>query len=211
MILSKAAGSRTIGSAGGVVPPERLGTVDLELYGGRRGYLEYLRSRVLYALGAYRGLHEVDWGAISRLVFVCKGNICRSPYAAARARGLGVDSVSLGLEAADGAMADAAAARNALSRGLDLSAHRSARLESALVRNGDLIVVFEPAQLRVARQRCENSHAISLLGIWECPIRPHLEDPHGRSDRYFQQCFSIIDTNVAAIVSRLTKGDMQHT
>lgn len=209
MILSKATASRTIRSRSGVVSPERLGTVDFELYGGRRGYLKHLRSRVLHSLGAYRELHDIDWSATRRLVFVCKGNICRSPYAAARARDLGVQSASLGLEAADGAMADAAAARNARSRGLDLSAHRSARLESKRVQDGDLVVVFEPAQLRVARQRCEGSRPISLLGIWQRPLRPHLEDPHGRSDRYFQQCFSIIDANVAEIARRLTQGDLR--
>src|SRR5215469_15602974 len=77
--------------------------VDLELYGGRRGYVFHLAARAMGALGAYRRLGALDWGTVTRLVFVCKGNICRSPYAAARAQQLAVEATSFGLDAIEGA------------------------------------------------------------------------------------------------------------
>ena len=126
--------------------------VDVELYGGRLGYLEHVRTRALYAFGAYRSARDIEWGAVSRLVFVCKGNICRSPYASARARLLGVPSASFGLEAAEGAPADPAALRTARSRAVDLSAHRSARRDSCRITDDDLLVVFEPSQLAEIRR-----------------------------------------------------------
>src|SRR5690348_5345658 len=121
--------------------------VDVELYGGKQGLLEHVRARALFALGAYRSLCEIEWSSARRLVFVCKGNICRSPYASARARSLGVPAASFGLEAGDGAPADPQAAQNALLRGIDLSEHRAKKMQLSHISRGDLIVVFEPRQL----------------------------------------------------------------
>ena len=181
--------------------------VDVELYGGKRGYLEHVRTRTLYALGAYRSARNVEWTAVNRLVFVCKGNICRSPYASARARLLGVPSASFGLDAAEGAPADPAAWRTARSRAVDLSAHRSARRESCSTSDGDLLVVFEPSQLaEIRRRHSDRMPRVTLLGIWAPPIRPHIQDPYGRSDRYFQRCFSIIDANIAELARRMARG-----
>jgi len=180
--------------------------VDVELYGGKRGYAEHLRVRTLYALGAYRNVRDVDWTDVRRLAFVCKGNICRSPYASAVARILGAPSVSFGLDALEGAPADPVAYRNALARGVDLSGHRSTRLESSGIAKGDLFIVFEPRQLTEILQRSTHRlPSFSLLGIWARPIRPHIEDPYGRSDRYFQQCFSVIEANVVELVRRMER------
>jgi protein-tyrosine phosphatase len=181
--------------------------VDVELYGGRRGYLEHVRTRALYALGAYRSARDIEWAAVTRLVFVCKGNICRSPYASARARLLGVPSASFGLDATEGAHADPTAQRTARSRAVDLSAHRSARRESCRITDDDLLVAFEPSQLaEIRRRRSDRMPRVTLLGIWAQPIRPHIQDPYGRGDRYFQRCFSIIDANTAELVRRMAGG-----
>ena len=178
--------------------------VDVELYGGKRAYLAHLRERALYAFGAYRSARSIKWTAVARLVFVCQGNICRSPYASARARALGMTAVSFGLDATENSDADPAASRNAIGRGIDLSAHRSARLQPSLIMQRDLIVVFEPRQMRdVMRHNIAGLAGVTLLGIWSPPILPYIQDPYGRSDRYFQQCFSRIDACVHEIMRRL--------
>lgn len=181
--------------------------LDIELYGGKRGFLEHARARVLYALGGYRKDCEINWATVARLAFVCMGNICRSPYASARARSLGVPAVSFGLQAADGAPADPVALRNALLRGVDLSAHRSARAESTSFASDDLIIVFEPVHLAEVRRRSTRGTPVSLLGVWAQPKRPHIQDPYGRRDRYFQQCFSVIDANITALVGNMVRHD----
>jgi len=183
--------------------------IDLELFGGSRGYLSYLRSRTMRALGAYRGLTAIDWASVDRLVFVCKGNICRSPYASARAQSLGARAISCGLEAKDGAPADPAAARNALARGLDLSTHRSARLCELEIGDGDLIMAFEPAQLVAVRERIGSRRAsTSLVGLWAKPGSAYIHDPYGSSDRYFQQCFAVIDAAVVESVRRMQQPNL---
>lgn len=181
--------------------------VDVELYGGRRGYLQHLHARVLYALGAYRPLEKIQWASITRLVFVCHGNICRSPYAAARARALGLNAISYGLNASDGMCANEAANRAAWARGINLTAHLSARISESVVTRTDLVFVFEPRQLRyVTRQTAGKPGSVSLIGVWSRPLHPYIQDPYGRSARYFEQCFSIIDENLQQILRRLASS-----
>jgi protein-tyrosine phosphatase len=175
--------------------------LDFELYGGKRGLLEHAKARVQYALGIYGRVRNINWAAVNRLAFVCMGNVCRSPYAGARARLMGVPAVSFGLEAMDGAPADPVASRNALLRGVDLSEHRSAKAHPSSFADNDLVIVFEPGHLAAIWRWRRGDMPVSLLGIWASPVRPHIQDPYGRSDKYFQQCFSVIDVNVAALVS----------
>ena len=178
--------------------------IDFELYGGRRAYFAHLRSCAQYAIGAYGTADRIEWNVVARLVFVCQGNICRSPYAGVRAGALGVRAISAGLEATDGHCADESASRNALQRGIDLSTHRSTRLKPALLAPGDLLVVFEPWQLRsVMRRQFVNVAGVTLLGIWAHPLRPHIQDPFGRSERYFQRCFATIDLCIDQLTTRL--------
>lgn len=181
-----------------------VGIIDLELYGGKRAYISHLRAVLSNAVGLYRSAQTIDWAVVERLVFVCQGNICRSPYASERARALGVHAISLGIAAADGACADERAARNALYRGIALKDHRTTRVKASLILQGDLIVVFERAQqLQLMQQRVAGAVGITMLGLWAHPVRPHIQDPYGRSDRYFQQCFSVIDLNIQELVKRL--------
>ena len=180
--------------------------LDIELYGGKRGILEHCRAGVLYALGAYGNVRDVEWSLVRRLVFVCRGNICRSPYASLRAQSLGLPAASFGLDAAEGVSANPAAATNALMRGVDLSAHRSARIEPAHLADGDWVIVFEPAQLAEVRRSVGNRPPATLLGVWSRHCRPHIQDPYGRSDRYFQQCFSVIDENIAELFGRMVRN-----
>lgn len=179
--------------------------LDIELYGGKRGLIEHSKARVLFALGLHRNVRNINWTAVCRLVFVCAGNICRSPYASARARSLGVAADSFGLQAADGAPADPVAARNALLRGVDLSSHCSAKAEPPSFSKGDLIVVFEPGHLPEIVRLTGGEIPVSLLGVWVEPVRPHLQDPYGRGDRYFQECFSVIDANVTALAQHMAR------
>ncbi len=178
--------------------------IDTELYGGRRAYVAHLRARAMYAIGSYRAVRCIAWRSVERLVFVCRGNICRSAYAGARARALGARAVSFGIEAADGAGADKTAACNALRRGIDLGDHRATRLQTDLICPGDLIVVFEPRYLLSVRPDRQSGVAgLTLLGLWADPLRPHIQDPYGRSDRYFQECFAAIDLHTHELVNRL--------
>src|SRR6059036_2678868 len=83
-----------------------------------------------------------------RVLFVCTGNICRSPLAssllerALQERGLDVAVSSAGTGAWDGAPASEGAYLVGLERGLDLSAHRARLLTRELVDEADLILTM---------------------------------------------------------------------
>ncbi len=88
------------------------------------------------------------------LLFVCTGNTCRSPIAAALGRqvaderGLSdLEIASAGTSAAEGQPASDGAVLVALERQLDLTTHRARQLTPELVDAADLILVMGPHHL----------------------------------------------------------------
>lgn len=175
-------------------------------YAGRRGLLKYIQESWRTVLGIYAPLTQIDWSRVERYVFVCKGNICRSPYAEMRARGLGLSSSSYGLHADGDHPAYPSAQRVAWLRGIDLTVHRSRALASAELNSGDLVIVFEPEQIEPARQYLARFEGVqlTLLGLWSRPRRTYVADPYGRSDAYFQTCFGCIDSAVHSLIEKRT-------
>src|SRR5436189_6303067 len=85
---------------------------------------------------------------IENVLFVCTGNICRSPLAASlleralQERGIEVTVASAGTGAWDGAPASEGAYLVGLERGLDLSGHRARLLTREIVEDADLILTM---------------------------------------------------------------------
>jgi protein-tyrosine phosphatase len=88
---------------------------------------------------------------MARLLFVCSGNTCRSPLAAAQARALANQHVadvvvaSAGTSAVDGQPASGHAQTVAKLEGLDLREHRSARIALASIESADLVLTMTAA------------------------------------------------------------------
>ncbi|MCC5858730.1 MAG: hypothetical protein JJT90_11285 [Ectothiorhodospiraceae bacterium] len=161
-------------------------------------------ARIWLYLGGYRACRQVAWHRVQRLVFVCKGNICRSPYAEFRARALGLNAVSFGLDARDGRPPHPLALETALGRDVDLSAAR-ARVQNGLaIDSGDLLLAMEPWQLRGVARLCRRSGAqCSLLGLWGGLAMPWLPDPYSDSAPTFQHCYAVIDRALDDLAARL--------
>ena len=92
-----------------------------------------------------------------RLLFVCTGNTCRSPMAAAIARreaarrGLDVEVHSAGLMAGSGMPAAENARAVAAAHGLDLSGHRAASVTPDLLGLSDFVLGMTPRHIDVLR------------------------------------------------------------
>ena len=82
-----------------------------------------------------------------KVLFVCSGNTCRSPYAEAAARALGLEARSAGCDAWPDQPATRDARTTAATRGADLRPHRSASLQSEHVEWADVIVCFDDPHL----------------------------------------------------------------
>jgi len=175
-----------------------------ELCGGRAERLRYVGYRVWYGLPPMRW-RRLDWCRVRRLVFVCTGNICRSPYAEARCRELGLAASSFGIRAGAGTPADATGQRVAAGRGIDLTWHRARAASQVPLERHDLVLCFTPAQARAIRASARAAGAqVSLLGLWCRPIRPHLPDPFGHGPGAFVACFGVIDEALVALHTKVS-------
>ncbi|HEY0445811.1 MAG TPA: phosphotyrosine protein phosphatase [Allosphingosinicella sp.] len=176
-------------------------------YGTARGLIRLLLARLDQLRGRYRRFEAVDWRRVERLVFVCTGNICRSPYAERRAAGSGFPAASAALRGGSGQAADAGAQAAAIEAGLSLQSHSSLSVEDAGIKAGDLLVAMEPWQAwRLAEMFAEAPEVqVTLLGLWSSPRRPHLHDPFSLSPEYFRTCFKAIDSGVANLLARVRK------
>jgi len=176
-----------------------------ESYGCKTGWSLHQLYLAAYRLnlGGLRHFEHIEWNRVTRLVFVCRGNICRSPYAEARARRLGLNATSCGFEVSSKSCVDATGVKIARQLGLELSNHQPRGCGLSLAA-GDLWVGMEPWHGRQLLRFSQGSGAqVTLLGLWCCRPRPHIHDPYGLGEGYFQTCFGIIDGAIEEVARRL--------
>lgn len=175
--------------------------------GGRRPTLTFVAQAAAAGLGAHGALRRVNWPAVRRLVFVCSGNICRSPYAAERARQMGMAVASFGVDASGNAPADPTASAVAMARNVDLAEHVSMGLRSFVALEGDLLLGLEPRHLKPLAGGVAGvagvAPAMTLLGLWCDRALPYLPDPYGKSEECFEFVFGLIDEALVNIARRM--------
>ena len=161
-----------------------------------------------------RQAHEVLAGRTGgRVLFVCHGNICRSPYGEhALRRELAVEAQQRwSVESAGFIKPDrpspvearAVAAR----RKVDLEAHRSRTMTTELVSGFDLIYVMSASQ---ARSMCESFDArpesVWILGDLDpaAIVKRTIRDPVEQPEEVFEEVYDRIDRCVRVIAKRLS-------
>jgi protein-tyrosine phosphatase len=143
----------------------------------------------------------------SRLVFVCKGNICRSAYAEAYATCLGMEAGSFGVQTHSGLPADASAIAAAADRGVDLSLHRTSAMADFSLRAGDVLLAMEPWHAKLLHSHVrEDGVQVALLGGFAMPRTSIIRDPYGKPPEIFDDCFVRIEHCVQRIRSATTAG-----
>lgn len=175
-------------------------------YGGRRAAYRYYKYRIWELIGGFRQCTNIKWKNVERLVFVCRGNICRSPYAEMRARKFNLNTISAGFHIQEGRGANIAATNNALKRGIMMDKHESRCINNILIDEHDLLIGMEPwhaERLFSIAGLCDAQ--VTLLGLWSKKKSPYIHDPYGRSNDYFQKCFSIIDSGVNELYNVMAK------
>jgi protein-tyrosine phosphatase len=177
-----------------------------ERYGSRRGFLHTYWHRLLYLLGRYGKYRQIDWSAVERVVFVCKGNICRSAFAEAVARSLGIEAISCGLHTIMDAPANGDAIRVAHEIGYDLEEHKTTPIMYLVLKRTDLLVAMEPWHAVFLGRHLYREHYRTLLGLWLRPALPCVPDPYGRSPAYYRTCFTHIEKSVNEISAQLEKA-----
>lgn len=152
-------------------------------------------------------------GEVGVVLFVCRGNICRSPYAeAAFRRSLAHRAVAhIQVSSAGfigpGRAAPATAVEVAARRGVDLSEHRSQLIDVGRARAADLIVVMDPRQKRqVVKSIGQANGRILVLPdlLPRFDLARAIPDPVDQPPEAFDRVYAQIDRCLEVLGSALS-------
>lgn len=174
-------------------------------YGSKNGFVKTNYFNFLNLFGTYNKYKKNNYEIVNRLVFVCKGNICRSAFAELVAKDLGFPAISCGIEAIEGAPANTMATKVAKKLGYDLEQHQSQPIKKIGLTHTDLLVAMEPSQGEYLNKTLSDTINISLLGLWKKKAFPYIHDPYGNNAEYFEQCFLRLIESVKALVDEISK------
>lgn len=140
---------------------------------------------------------------LPRILFLCLGNICRSPYAALRAQALAhaagrsVVIGSAGTLPREPRPSPLAAQAAAARRGLALDAHRSQHASPAVLAGWDAIVSFDSDIVNALLARHPELQD-KLVHIDACGAGSDIADPYGRDAATFDRTYDAIDRALGA-------------
>ena len=153
-------------------------------------------------------------------LFICMGNICRSPFAEAAARRYFPDTQEMNFRSAgivvnrprESPPETLDAAKNF---GIDLSMHRSQKVDEDLVAAADMVFGMEAWHFRSLRKSFpQYREKIFLLAPFENSSQidhnPYdiinIQDPYGRGLKDFMNCFERIDACLRGLFSRIQES-----
>lgn len=157
-------------------------------YGSKKGFKNLVLSKFQYALGYWNEYKNINWNKVDSFVFMCMGNICRSPLGEATAKQLGANSRSCGLTAPLGDPADPRAIAFGKELELNLELHRTTPIADANFTDSDLIIAMEPQHFSHINFPSSIPAQKTLIGLWHPNNTPYLHDPYNTSKFYFNKC-----------------------
>jgi len=141
------------------------------------------------------------------VLFVCTGNICRSPTAEGVLRRLAQDaSIELRVESAGthdyhvGNAPDRRAQEHARRRGYDLSAQRARQVRKRDFEEFDLIVAMDRGHLEILQDNCPPQHQGKLRML----VRGHdVPDPYYGGAEGFEQVLDMVEAACLGLLSEI--------
>lgn len=153
-----------------------------------------------------------------KVLFVCLGNICRSPLAEGifkkkvRDRGLNDDFEVDSCGTADyhiGQEPDARSAQNAIENDLFLD-HIGRQFSTADFEKFDYIIAMDRSNLRdiQALEQNKNGYQLTLMRSFDSlGINKDVPDPYYGGDEGFQEVFEILDRSTGALLDYILEND----
>lgn len=146
----------------------------------------------------------VESGRAVKVLFVCQGNINRSSYAELKAAQLfdrnRFHFASAGMLPRNRRASPALAISVAARRGVDMSAHRSRHATAELMKDADIVIVFDEINRNSIRARYPNfEKPVYLLGSAGPDTDPLIPDPEGRDEAMFLATYQRIDACLAKL------------
>lgn len=155
---------------------------------------------------------------MKKVLFVCSGNTCRSPMAqelftqflsCCEGGSLAHEyqASSAGIWAADGLPASPEALEVMEEYGIDLSRHRSRRLDKELVEEADLILVMTRDHYRYVVERYQSSrHKTFILSEWAGIQCQEVWDPFGMGKESYKRSAEQIGSVLQGVIQKLSRG-----
>jgi len=146
---------------------------------------------------------------VPEVIFVCYGNICRSPIAEALLQralderlgpGHAFLVTSAGVGATDGTPASRGTKDVLKARGIDFRSHRARYLTPAMARGADLIVCMERQQVSQVRGMVDDPERVVLMG-------DGVPDPIGAGPDMYERTAVLIESEIAPLVERLLDSE----
>jgi protein-tyrosine phosphatase len=181
-----------------------------------------MQDRIKNQLQVIKGyLKDLYWSAYGKgiqnprfpenprsFLFICKGNICRSPFAEHLARKLTVNAAtgekafySVGLHVSQSLPPPREAILVAESFGIHLNGHRSRKLSQKMIESFDIVIAMQVWQFQTLRKTFPKyQDKIFLLPLFDSAestkqrgfSQYNIQDPYGRSTDEFYACFQRI-------------------
>lgn len=141
------------------------------------------------------------------ILFVCTGNICRSPTAEGVLRHLAKEQgMELRIESAGlgdwhiGQPPDERALHHARSRGYDLSAQRARQVRPADFEDFDMILAMDRGHLRALQRMAPKEHHAKIRLFVEGSDVP---DPYYGGPEGFEKVLDLVEARCASLITEL--------
>ncbi|MES2822431.1 MAG: hypothetical protein V4732_02435 [Pseudomonadota bacterium] len=172
-------------------------------FGSKRGLLKLCLTEVTRHLGFYKQYSQIDFQKVNRLVFICHGNICRSPLGEAVAKNRGAPAESYGLDTRGGDNADPRAIAFGIQNKLILSNHVTRHIKEYKPKPGDLLIGMEPKHINALKALYGNNIQITLAGLWLPKPVAYLHDPYSANTLFFNRCESLVEQAAHALAAKV--------
>jgi protein-tyrosine phosphatase len=144
---------------------------------------------------------------VKKVLFVCTGNICRSPTAEGVLRRLAKDAnVPIHVESAGthdyhvGNAPDQRSQQHARGRGYDLSTQRARQVRRRDFEEFDLIVAMDRGHLEILQDNCPEQHQHKLRML----VQGHdVPDPYYGGAEGFEQVLDMVEAACLGLVSEI--------
>jgi protein-tyrosine phosphatase len=180
----------------------------------------YLRDIYWNILG--KTIKNPDWSnAPKSIEFICKGNICRSPFAqyiVEKTAGSRINDEikidSAGLEAKERDRSPGNAILAASDYGINLENHKPKSIDRKMFEGSAMVIVMETCQFQALKKRFpESMDKIFLLPLFENNknaemrgfYRYNIQDPYGKSLNEFHVCFRRIERCLEGLFDEIEK------
>jgi protein-tyrosine-phosphatase len=143
------------------------------------------------------------------LLFLCYGNICRSPLASEMAKKLAGDLniTSAGFFRRVDRSSPEFMLRIGSSMGCDLSAHRSQRIDKPMAESADLIIIMDRRNFRLLQEEFpQYLHKAAFLGSFLSPTQLEIEDPYGLPDEQAREVCAKLRLGVEGLIRWVNKS-----